>query len=97
MMTGWSTGCLLAKRKLSKYAMGSAIPAANSTKKKKNSQRGPRVGKVNKVTSANPQPPSKMRMRKAGRKSLKEAVVLGGVSMDEIISYFASDGIYMKV
>jgi hypothetical protein len=69
--------------------MGSAIPAASSTKKKKNNQRGPRVGKVNKVTSANPPPPSKMRMRKAGRKSLKVAVALGGVSIDEIISYFA--------
>jgi hypothetical protein len=68
--------------------MGSASPEASSTKKKKNSQRGPRVGKVNKVTSANPPPPSKMRMRKAGRKSLKVRVALGGVSMDEIISYF---------
>jgi hypothetical protein len=29
-----------------------------------------------------------MRMRKAGRKSLKVRVALGGVSMDEIISYF---------
>jgi hypothetical protein len=27
-------------------------------------------------------------MRKAGRKSLKVAVALGGVSMNEIISYF---------
>jgi hypothetical protein len=29
-------------------------------------------------------------MRKAGRKSLKVAVALGGVSIDEIISYFNS-------
>ncbi len=41
---------------------------------------------MNKVTSANPPPPRKMRMRKAGRKSLKVAVALGGVSMNEIIS-----------
>ena len=68
--------------------MGNAIPEASSTKKKKNSQRGPRVGKVNKVTSANPPPPANMSMRKAGRKSLKVAVALGGVSMGEIISYF---------
>jgi hypothetical protein len=70
--------------------MGNAIPEASSTKKKKNSQRGPRVGKVNKVTSAKPAPPVTIRMRKAGRKSLKVAVALGGVSINEIISYFNS-------
>jgi hypothetical protein len=74
MMIYFSAGGVLGKRLLRKYVIGMAVPVSATTPRKKNNQRGPRVGKVVKMMMTNPVHPVRKRMRKAVRKSLNVLV-----------------------
>src|SRR5574341_897281 len=65
-------GGMLGKRRLRKARKGSALPVRARTPRKKNSQRGPTVGRERKTKATRPPQPRTARVMAAGRTDLTD-------------------------
>ena len=68
-------GSVLGKRRFKKARKGNALPVRARTPRKKNSQRGPTVGRVRNTRPARPPQPITARVRAAGRTDLTDGEV----------------------
>lgn len=81
-LAGGSVG----KRRLRYAIAGSAVPVTAKTPKKKNSQRGPTVGRVKFIMKIRPPQPARPKIKAAGKNELTEGEFCLSINYRRIIT-----------